>query len=71
MERHEGNLRITVVDDGVGFDTSRISPGSKRNKGFGLFSIRERLHQIGGHIDIESEQGQGTQVTLTAPLKQT
>jgi signal transduction histidine kinase len=71
MERHDGDLRIIVLDDGVGFDTSQISPGSKRIKGFGLFSIRERLHQIGGHIDIESEQGRGTQVTLTVPLKQT
>ncbi len=71
MERHDGDLRITVLDDGVGFDTSQISPGSKKIKGFGLFSIRERLRHIDGHIDIESKQGQGTRVTLTTPLKQT
>ena len=70
MERHDGDLRITVLDDGVGFDTSQISPGSKRIKGFGLFSIRERLHQTGGHIEVKSKRGRGTQVTLTVPLKQ-
>ena len=70
MKRHDGNLRITVVDDGVGFDTSRISPDSKRTKGIGLFSIRERLHQIGGHIEVKSKRGHGTRVTLAVPLKQ-
>ena len=70
MERHDGDLRITVLDDGVGFDTSQISPGSKKIKGFGFFSIRERLHQIGGHIEVKSKRGRGTRVTLTIPLKQ-
>ncbi len=70
IKRHGSNLQITVEDDGVGFDASEICFGRKRTKGFGLFSIRERLHYIGGQFELESERGCGTQVTLIAPLKQ-
>jgi len=69
MQRYEDNIRIIVEDDGIGFDTSGMTPDSKRTVKFGLFSIRERLHYIGGNIDIESEHGRGTRVTIVAPLK--
>ena len=36
---------------------------------FGLFSIRQRLEELGGHLEIESEPGRGCKVTMTAPLK--
>jgi signal transduction histidine kinase len=51
-----------VEDDGVGFDPSRL----ERNT-FGFFSIRERLKNFGGAIEIWSEPGKGTRVSLTAP----
>ncbi len=62
-------LRITVEDDGVGFDPSGISSG-RRTKGFGLFSIRERLGYIGGQFRVESKRGRGTKITLVAPLQE-
>ncbi|GAG69770.1 unnamed protein product, partial [marine sediment metagenome] len=70
MKRQDGDLRITVEDDGVGFDASQVNADKWRTKGFGLFSIRERLHYIGGHMEIESKRGNGTQVILTTSLKQ-
>jgi PAS domain S-box-containing protein len=50
--RDNNNVRIGVIDDGVGF-----VPSSHLNKsgGFGLFSIRERLNYLGGSI--EKNQG--------------
>jgi len=69
MQRYEDNIRILVEDDGIGFDTHEMTPDSKRTVKFGLFSIRERLHYIGGNIDIESEHSRGTRVTIVAPLK--
>jgi signal transduction histidine kinase len=36
---------------------------------FGLFSIRERIRPLGGELEIDSKPGQGTMVTLMAPLK--
>ncbi|HEY6838589.1 MAG TPA: ATP-binding protein, partial [Geobacteraceae bacterium] len=42
---------------------------SAGSHGFGLFSMRERLVYLGGSLLVESRPGQGTRVTLTAPLK--
>ena len=60
---------VTVEDDGVGFDPAEtISMAAKRGE-FGLFSIRERLEDLGGHLQIDSTPGRGCKVTMTAPLK--
>ncbi|MBI2859727.1 MAG: sensor histidine kinase [Chloroflexi bacterium] len=69
VESVKGNLQITVEDDGVGFDQSVIRSDGRRSKGFGLFSIRERLSYIGGRFQINSKPGYGTRATLTVPLK--
>lgn len=61
-------IRISVQDDGVGFDTKILK--TKGSRGMGLFSISERLTQIGGSADVKSKIGSGTLITLVAPLKQ-
>jgi signal transduction histidine kinase len=67
--RRDGNdIQITVEDDGVGFDAFPIGSHWSEIKGFGLFSIRERLDHVGGQLKIKSEPGHGTRVTLVAPL---
>jgi PAS domain S-box-containing protein len=63
-------IHISVEDDGWGFDTKKVAATAVKEGGFGLFSIRERLGQLGGHLEIESEPGCGTKATLIAPLKQ-
>lgn len=69
MRRDGDNLIIMVEDDGIGFDVSHIGSEGRITRGFGLFGIRERLHYIHGNIEIRSKPGQGTRVTITAPLK--
>lgn len=59
-------LHIAVKDDGVGFPCSEVNTC---HKGFGLFSIKERLEYIGGQCNIYSIPGQGTKVTLIAPMQ--
>jgi PAS domain S-box-containing protein len=66
--RDGDHVRIVVEDDGVGFDATTIESRTNRDRGFGLFSVRERLRYIGGHVEVESERGHGTRVTLIAPL---
>jgi signal transduction histidine kinase len=63
-------IQVRVEDDGIGFDPEKVAATAVRRGGFGLFSIRERLEQLGGHLEIDSEPGHGTRVTLIAPLKQ-
>ncbi|GAJ20712.1 unnamed protein product, partial [marine sediment metagenome] len=55
-------LQITVEDDGTGFDISKLESKAGNSKGFGLFSIRERLTHLGGQFDIQSSNGNGTKI---------
>lgn len=68
IEANAGEVRITVEDDGVGFDISNIESYYSSGK-LGLLSIKERLHHLGGRFEVFSRLGQGTHVTLSAPLK--
>ena len=67
--RDRGRIRITVADDGIGFDTSESISRKGGKGGFGLFSIKERLQLLGGSLKVDSKPGQGTRVTLSAPLE--
>jgi signal transduction histidine kinase len=62
------NVRIRVEDDGVGFSGLKNDRTLAGIGGFGLFSIRERLEELGGQTEVESAPGQGTRVTLMASL---
>jgi two-component sensor histidine kinase len=62
VRREDGQLVLRVSDDGRGFD-----PVARRD-GNGLGSMRRRAEAIGGRLDVVSASGQGTTVTLTAPL---
>jgi two-component system, NarL family, sensor histidine kinase YdfH len=58
----DGELRLEVGDDGVGFD-----PGALKAGHFGLTGLRERIALVGGRIDVESAPGQGTRILVTLP----
>jgi signal transduction histidine kinase len=68
MDVADGTLEIIITDDGLGFQPARINADPSGKLGFGLFSIRERLDDLGGELDIRSESGRGTRVTLRCPL---
>lgn len=62
-------LQIRVQDAGKGFQSS-LNPRDYSQPGcFGLFSIRERTEELGGHFHIESAPGKGTQATVVVPLQ--
>jgi PAS domain S-box-containing protein len=67
--RIKDNIRISVEDDGVGFDPHEVMSMSAKKAQFGLFSVHERLEQLGGLIEIDSKAGRGTKITMMAPLK--
>jgi len=68
--REDGaQVRVTIEDDGVGFDTSDAGSQKGSTEAFGLFSIRERLNYVGGQLLMDSRPGRGTQATLVAPLR--
>ena len=61
-------LTVTVADAGVGFDPARLQVAGGTEGGVGLLGIHERLEWIGGRLTIASAPGQGTHLTLVAPL---
>lgn len=68
IQRANERIRVDVEDDGAGFDLSTLESHQSKRMSFGLFSLRERLSRIGGAFRIESVIGDGTKVTLEAPL---
>jgi PAS domain S-box-containing protein len=64
-------VRVSVRDDGVGFDASMAGSGFSPSGGFGLFNIREYIRHPGGSLQIESVPGKGTEVVLSVPLEET
>ncbi|KEK20468.1 histidine kinase [Bacillus manliponensis] len=54
---------LKIIDDGVGFDVNISKAGS-----YGLQSIQERVHEIGGTLKILSFPGKGTQIEVKVPI---
>ena len=65
LERLNGNLRVLVEDDGCGFD---VSEAASRERGLGLFGMRERVWLLGGTLQIDSHPQHGTRVTMQVPI---
>jgi len=67
-ETSEGDLILTVEDDGVGFDSQVVAAEQESGKHLGLMAIRERAELLGGNLDIVSVPGMGTRVTVRLPV---
>lgn len=64
----EDALRMTIQDDGRGFDAETETSGQRRNSGhFGCMGMRERCRKIGAGIEWRSAPGEGTTVSVTLP----
>jgi signal transduction histidine kinase len=57
-------LRVTVRDDGCGFDAEAAVAGGA---GLGLLTMRERAEAAGGRVEVRSQPGEGTTVELVLP----
>jgi signal transduction histidine kinase len=55
------SLVLTVKDDGSGFDP-------EKTRGLGLLGMEERVKQLGGRLEIQSQPGHGTVLRATLPI---
>ncbi len=62
MAKQDGNLIVSIRDDGQGFDLARCG-------GLGLLNMRRKAEMLHGQFSIETAIGQGTLVKLIVPLK--
>ena len=61
------SLRVTVTDDGQGFDVDSTTSDRERDH-FAIITMRERALGAGGHLEVHSQPGQGSQIVLILPL---
>jgi signal transduction histidine kinase len=59
----DGQITVTVVDDGAGFDVK-----SKFGSGLGLISMNERLEALGGTLTVRSAPNTGTRLKMQLPF---
>jgi PAS domain S-box-containing protein len=65
LEKKRDVIRLSVADDGCGFDMK----SNAMEKGLGFISMRERLHLVAGEFHVYSEPKKGTRIEVRVPLK--
>jgi signal transduction histidine kinase len=61
VRQEPNHLRVSIEDDGKGFDASRV-------RGLGLVGMNERVSQLGGVLKVESDPARGTHLRVDLPL---
>ena len=69
LTQEDGQLHLTVHDDGVGFHVGRIREAAQRGASLGLLGMEERAALAGGGLELESSSGGGTRIHAWFPLK--
>jgi PAS domain S-box-containing protein len=64
LEEMGGAIRLSVTDDGCGFDMK----SGVMKKGLGFTSMRERLRLVGGEMQVSSQPESGTRIEVSVPL---
>jgi PAS domain S-box-containing protein len=62
VERTGQTIRLTVEDDGVGFDERLVGDG------FGILGMRERLESVAGRLELSSRPREGARLVATIPV---
>jgi PAS domain S-box-containing protein len=67
LEVNRSTIRLSVRDDGIGFDQAKLGDGGQ--VGIGLAGMRERMQRLGGSVQIRGK-GRGTSLVATVPWRQ-
>jgi signal transduction histidine kinase len=63
----EKNVRISVFDNGIGFDQDQIQQRRTNRPSLGLAGMEERAALLGGTVTVQSRPGYGTEVEAKIP----
>jgi PAS domain S-box-containing protein len=64
IDRQDKDLSLLVKDDGKGFDVTEALRSKAPSKGLGLVTMQERAKMLGGTLEIWSQKGKGTRISL-------
>jgi signal transduction histidine kinase len=67
LTKTDGQLAVTVSDDGTGFDPGKANTAGR----LGLEGMRERVEILGGSFQLRTAPGQGTVIQASLPLQLT
>ena len=68
LARRGTRLVVSIQDDGQGFDMDAVLKGQNR-KSFGLTTMQERATGIGGFLDVQTQIGGGTRISVSVPCE--
>lgn len=66
----DSHVRLSVADDGQGFDVPSNWLDFARTERYGLLLMQERVDAMQGRMVVQSEKGNGTRVMVQVPLDQ-
>lgn len=64
LTNHEDNINIIIEDNGIGFDSKKISTAD----GMGLQTIQKKITQLGGTFTIDTTPEKGTTIIIDIPI---
>ena len=68
LHESDGELALSVRDNGIGFDVAAVLD-SRGHRGLGLLAIEQRAKHLGGRMTVLSSPGAGTQIDVVFPLQ--
>ena len=69
IKRQDGGVTFQMQDNGRGFNHQKAIAEDITKRGLGLTAMDERARMLGGSLNIWSQEGQGTKITLVVPIK--
>jgi len=64
-----GFISVSAKDDGIGMEASDKNRSKSKGGGYGLLSLRQRISDMGGTMEVVSVPGQGTRVSFNIPIE--
>ena len=68
IKREASDVAFMVADNGRGCDLDEVVGRDPANRGLGLMAMKERAHMMGGTLEIESQEGDGTRIAFRIPV---
>jgi PAS domain S-box-containing protein len=68
LNHSETAIGLVITDDGAGFDVGATLANAGTGDHLGLLGMRERVEILGGTLEVKSQPGKGTQISVSFPL---